>query len=704
MALPVHSPSSVPDPAGDLAMLEAAIKKPSEDLVVKKLARHIEKVWQQVQKDNKQPRLDMVNILRRVRGEYDPNKLTAIRAFKGSEAYIRTGENKARAAESWIKDIYRADVEPVFELEPTAVPDLPDETLEEIKLQVQEQALMIEARLAESGVVDRQEVARLMNEFHEEAINNAKDELVKSAKERCKRAADLIRDQNQEGGWNDAFKEFLYYFIRLKAGIIKGPILTKKPKTFWRPGEDGNYSLQTEDVLVHDVYCVSPFNFYPAKGMKKVGDGDIIEIHELSKQAIASLIGVPGYDAEELRAVIAKYEKGELKAKWFIIEDETVVKQVTKEKNATSPTTPPTQNTTDTATENILAMEFSGTVSGKLLLEWSEGSDKPLTGVDPQRQYQANCWKIGDHVVKAVINPDSLGRKPYHISSWAKNPEWIWGEGLLEFAAPLEDALNAIMRALINNIAIASGPMCEIDRDRVDMRQPIYPWRQIESTSMQMKSEGPAVNYYQPQMHAQELITAWQFVAKVLDEMTVPAYVQGASQSGVTTGTATVFTQLLSAATRSVKAMVANIDDDIITPYNQMCYDNLMQLSSDDTIKGDARAVARGIYGLQAKEQQSQRKVELLTTVANPAYMQILGAKNVGALLAQVIKGQDIKLPDLDRLEGDETVEAQVSAMLSAQSGIDPNQMTGQIGAGSNSPAQPQGVNPDGSQAGVVNG
>ncbi len=374
-----------------------------------------------------------------------------------------------------------------------------------------------------------------------------------------------------------------------------------------------------------------------------------------------------------------------------------MVEQVEKDHKQLK-TQPPTRNTTDSRDDTIRAQEFYGSVSGRLLIDWGMQAE-----LDPHTQYQVNCWKIGDYVIKAVINPDELGRKPYHISSWAKNPAWIVGEGLVEFAGPIEDAMNAIMRALINNIAIASGPMSEVDKDRVDTTIPIYPWRQIESTSMQMKGDGPAVNYYQPNMHAQELIAAWQFLSKVLDEMTVPAYAQGAAQSGVTAGTATVFTQLLAAASRSIKAVVANIDDDIIGPYVQMSYDYTMKTTNDDTVKGDARVVAKGVSGLSAKEQQAQRKVEYLQAVANPTFTQILGAKNVGALLAQIAKSNDIDLPDMRRLEGDPTVEEIVEQMLMSQAGVDPMQENGQVGNGGGATKKPQGTNADGSKAGVNN-
>ena len=701
MALPINKPNVTPDPIGDIAFLKEQLKA-NQSPVIKKISTHIKKIWDQNQKDNKPVRLEMVNLLRRVRGEYEPKKLMAIRSFQGSEAYFRTGENKARSADSWIKDIYRGESDFPWALEPTASPDLPDETQQQIIEETKLHGTTIEQQLVASGQVpDPEEIADLMQKYYEESLDKAKDELVVEAKARSTRAATMIRDQNQEGGWDVAFKDFLYHFIRLKAGIIKGPILVKKKKYVWQAGPQG-IDLVAVDKLVNDVYSVSPFNFFPAKGMKTINDGDVIEIHELSKQTIADLKDVPGYSNDEITAVLSDYATGGLKAKWFVIDDETVVRQVTKEKNYQQATTPPTQNSTDLATETILAQEFWGTVSGTLLIDWGmEGN------IDPDIQYQVNCWKIGNHVIKAVINPDGLGRKPYHISSWAKNPEWIWGEGLIEFAGPLEDALNAIGRALINNIAIASGPMCEIDRDRVDARQPIYPWRQIESTSMQMKNEGPAVNYYQPQMHCNELIMAWQHFNKVLDEMTVPAYAQGASQAGVTAGTATVFTQLLAAASRSIKAVVANLDDDIFTPYIEMCYDYLMKFTEDATLKGDAQVVAKGVAGLLAKEQQSQRKVELLQVTANPLYAQILGQKNIGSILAQIFKANDVSLPDMDRLDGTVDAEAQIQEILMAQAGIQretlPGNPEGQIGSGG-SPTAPQGTLPSGAPAGVVNG
>lgn len=672
--------------------------------VVSKLAIHFNTVWEQVKRDNRAVREQTVSLLRRSRGEYDPKKLAAIKAFQGSEVFIRSGETKCRAAYSWITDIYRGANAPAFSLEPTAIPTLPDETKDNIKLEILKQGIAMQEQMAiaaqSSGQpLDPGTISKTMNDWQVVAEKKAQEKMVKDAKARCVKAETKLKDQNQEGGWDEAFKDFLWYFIRCKAGIIKGPVLTKKKRYVWEANAAGGFDFVTKETIGTDVYCVSPFNFYPAGGMKSVNDGDVVEVHELTRQSLKDLDGAPGYSSDEINAVLAKLSKGDLKGKWLTIDDEISVASVEREKIGHSGTPSTTATILTPNEQKVQALEFYGSVSGFMLKEWFNQAGLDSVQVDVHAEYQANCWKIGEHVIKAVINPDELGRKPYHVSSWAKSPSWVLGEGLLEFAEAVEDILNSIARALQNNIAIASGPMVEVNSDRCDDKTPTYPWKKIYSTSAQMK-EGPAVTYYQPQMHTQELIGAYQFFSKLLDEMTVPAYAQGASQSGVTAGTATVFTQLLAAASRSIKAVVANIDDDVITPYNKMSYDYLMKFDDDPEIKGDANVVAKGVSGLLAKEQEAQRKVEFLQVVANPVYAQTLGAKNIGYILSEIAKANNLNLPDGERLEGSPSMEEILTKMNAQSAGIDPNQATGQIGSGG-TPANAQNTTADGRPAGA---
>jgi len=210
--------------------------------------------------------------------------------------------------------------------------------------------------------------------------------------------------------------------------------------------------------------------------------------------------------------------------------------------------------------------------------------------------------------------------------------------------------------------------------------------------------DGQAVNFYQPQMQVDALINAYQFFGRLMDEHSVPAYAQGASQSGVTAGTATVFTQLLAAASRSIKAVVANIDDDIITPYISMCYDYNMRFTNDETAKGDARVVAKGVAGLLAREQAANRKSEFLNVTANPVFAQVLGTKNIGYMLKEIAKANDLELPDEDHFDVvAEMLDQQMMSQLMGQAnGGDPN---GQASAGG-SPTKSTALNMTGDEMG----
>jgi hypothetical protein len=208
-------------PSEDEAFLRESLGK-IEDTPVSKLAKYVESIWKQNKADNKQTRLNMVKLLRRSRGEYEASKLAAIRAFKGSEVFIRSGESKCRAAESWLKDIYRGDKDLPWLLEPTALPDLPQETVATITEQIRNQGMQLQEQLIASGqIVDPQEIANLMNDWQDKATKDAKNELSRSAKEKCEQAAKLIRDQNQEGGWATAFKDFLWYLLVLMLVSLK---------------------------------------------------------------------------------------------------------------------------------------------------------------------------------------------------------------------------------------------------------------------------------------------------------------------------------------------------------------------------------------------------------------------------------------------------------------------------------------------------
>lgn len=70
---------------------------------------------------------------------------------------------------------------------------------------------------------------------------------------------------------------------------------------------------------------------------------------------------------------------------------------------------------------------------------------------------------IGNYVIKAEINGDPMGRVPYNFASFRKRNGSIWGAGVPEIIKDSQDACNAAARAMINNMAISSGPQVMVD-------------------------------------------------------------------------------------------------------------------------------------------------------------------------------------------------------------------------------------------------
>jgi hypothetical protein len=109
--------------------------------------------------------------------------------------------------------------------------------------------------------------------------------------------------------------------------------------------------------------------------------------------------------------------------------------------------------------------------------------------------------------------------------------------------------------------------------------------------------------------------------ARVLaDESTgFPSFAHG--QTGVQGigRTASGISMLMNAAAGSIKTVIKNIDDYLLTPLGQGLFRFNMQFDFDPEIKGDLEVKARGTESLMANEVRSQRLMQFLGVASNPA-------------------------------------------------------------------------------------
>ena len=174
---------------------------------------------------------------------------------------------------------------------------------------------------------------------------------------------------------------------------------------------------------------------------------------------------------------------------------------------------------------DIDVIVFWGSVRGELLLDWGMS---PEDVPDSEKYYDICAWKIGSYVIKAMMNPDPLGNKPYSKASFVEIPDTWWGMSIPDVLEDIQTSANATARAIVNNVGIAAMPMVERNTDRVSLYdKTLYPGKVFEATDAQMTS-APAVRFYQVEMVPDRMIMVMNQFLKLADELSgIPAYAHG---------------------------------------------------------------------------------------------------------------------------------------------------------------------------------
>ena len=300
--------------------------------------------------------------------------------------------------------------------------------------------------------------------------------------------------------------------------------------------------IQIEEVLTPEFDRVSPFDIYPAPGARDIDDGYVFERHMLTRSDLVAMIGVPGYSEKNIRAALSDYGRSGYR------------EMLPTDSQRAMMDTGSTFQLMES--DKIEALEFWGTAQGRMLIDW--GLDDPL--IDQDLEYEVNAWLVGNHTIRAILNPDRLGRKPYSKDSYERVPGAWWGKGLPELMSDLQDVCNAVARAIVNNCGLASGPQAEVNIERCGDSTEIYPWKIWEATNKQML-DGPAIRFFQPSLIVGPLLTVYEAFAAMADDQTgVPRWSHGNTNIGGAGSTSSGLSMLMTSAARGIKEVIAHID------------------------------------------------------------------------------------------------------------------------------------------------
>ena len=664
----------------------AASEKSQAKPIIQSLAAHVRERWEEAKDAKRDVEERMVDNLTRRRGQYDSQKLAQIRSFGGSEIFMGITSVKCRAACSWLRDtLMGTGLDRPWQLEHTPEPELPTDVVMGLQQALMQQAYQ---QTLMSGIPpDPAALQAQAQQMKEETARQLKEE----AKRRIERMSQKIEDQLLEGGWSGAFSQFIDDLVTFPTAILKGPVARNRKQLKWS-GQD----LQPVETVGLEWERVDPFMLYPAPWASNAHEGYLIERHRLTREALQAMIGVDGYDEAAIKTVLADFESGGLN-EWLWIDTERADAEG-KEADAND-------------TEDLIdALQLWDSVQGKLLIEWGV----PEAEIeDPFMSYPCEVWLVGGTVIRAVLNYDPLGRKPYYATSYEKIPGAFWGNAVVDLVRDPQDMVNASARALANNMGVASGPQVEINTSRLPPGEDItqmYPWKIWQSEYHDFQDSSPAVRFFQPTSNAAELLTVLEKFATLADEYSgIPRYMTGEHVAGAGR-TSSGLAMLINNAAKSLKHVVANIDADVITPMLERLYQHNLRYNADPDMLGDVRVVAKGAMSLVSREAAAVRRNEFLQVVlGSPVAQEIVGPLGAAELLRENAKLLDVNPDRLvptreelqQRLQQQAMVQQAMMQMQMAQGALPgPEQGPAQGPKGTVPAKKPAPTLPDGSRQG----
>lgn len=604
-------------------------------------------------------------------GEYDIETQQEIAQFGGSQVFARVVSSKCRGASAMLREVYLSSTRS-WGVAPTPVPTLPDNILSSIDqlIEVETQTMQMMGQ----PVDEAQQTARkqqLMDEAEKTARKKAADEAEKAER----RLDDLL----VEGNFYKALGEFLTDLPLYPFACIKGPIVKVAPKVKWK-----NRKALVEQVPKMFWQRVSPFDLWWTPGAASIEQADVIERLRFTRADLNEVMDLPGYNTEAVNYILEHYQNGYTEP--FL--DSTYVTRADSESREN-----PVLNTSGM----FDCFEFHGSVQGRMLLD----AGLPKSKIpDENRDYFVQAWLVADRVIKVQFSPSPRKRHPYYITSFEKIPGTVIGNGIPELIADIQDVANATLRALVNNMGMASGPQVAVNMDMLDSTEnpdDFYPWKRWRITNGRgINGNAKALEFYQPQSNANELLGIYKELTNIADELSaIPRYLTGSGQTGGAGRTASGLAMLMNNASKVLQTVASNIDRDIMGPLLQALYDILMLTDSDPdapgALRGDESIEVKGVSVAMQRETERQRRIELLQATANPIDSQIMGISGRAKLLRAVAKslgmeGEDIVPSDAELAAAERAAKMQAMA------------------PGGVAPGQPADAPPDGGEGGGAGG
>jgi len=501
------------------------------------------------------------------------------------------------------------------------------------------------------------------------------------AQRAARRMEKLIHDQIEESNGNSEMRNALLESALLGTGIVKGPFNFNKKLHKWDTDEEGNREYNPLEVRVPRIEFVSCWDFYPDPNATNMEECEyVIHRHKMNRSQVRQLRNMPYFDDDAIRNAI------QMGANYVEKDFESQLKDDSRSEDVNS---------------SFEILEYWGMMDAEYARE--VGIDLP-DSVDDLDEVQVNIWTCGHYLLRAVLNPFTPYRLPYHAFPYERNPYNFFGIGVAENMDDSQQIMNGHARMAIDNLAMSGSLVFDVDESALvgGQSMEIYPGKIFRR---QAGMPGQAIHGLKFPNTSQENLMMFDKFRQLADEQTgIPSYSHGQTGVQSMTRTASGMSMLLGASSLNIKTVIKNLDDFLLKPLGEAYFQWNMQFLEDELdVKGDLEVKATGTNSLMQKEVRSQRLTMFLQTAQNPAVAPFV---KISKLISELAYSLDLDPDEILNNPEEAAVMAQIIGMQNAgqKNGNEtqPNSEQPPMGGPQGASQGPQSLGPTGTGGGNI--
>ena len=503
------------------------------------------------------------------------------------------------------------------------------------------------------------------------------------AQKAARRMEKLIHDQIEESNGSSEIRNALLESSLLGTGIVKGPFNFNKKLNKWSKNEEGEREYNPLEVRVPRIEFVSCWDFYPDPAATNMDECEyIIHRHKMNRSQLRQLKNMPYFDEEAIRECLrmgANYVEKDFE---YSLKDDARADEEYQ--------------------TNFEVLEYWGLMDAEYAREVGIELDEDIDDLD---EVQINAWISGNKILRAVINPFTPYRIPYHAFPYERNPYNFFGIGIAENMSDSQQVMNGHARMAIDNLALSGSVVFDVDESALvgGQSMEVFPGKIFRR---QAGMPGQAIHGLKFPNTSNENMMMFDKFRQLADEQTgLPSYSHGQTGVQSMTRTASGMSMLLGAASLNIKTVVKNLDDFLLKPLGEAYFQwNMQFFEGEMDVKGDLEINASGTNSLMQKEVRSQRLTMFLQTAQSPAVAPFV---KISKLISELAYSLDLDPDEILNDPEEAAIMAQIIGMQNAgqntgEEAQSASQQPQTMGGGGGVPQAPQELGATGTGGGNI--